>query len=272
MPIEPKNRDKRNFDDLQLERLGNYVYALRDPRDNKIFYIGQASCNNRLFDHFAEAESYLNGGIKEPAPKILRIVEIWSEDEDVDWFILAHGLDDKASALNAVESAAIDLLSYSQNGAALNRVAGPHSSLLTQEMLSDLGAAPVNPGVPLHMVFVFPIQARLAEGADPYEASRRAWHVAERFRNNQGAIAVGLSNYISRGVFEIDHWRDFYDRHEFEGQDANLPELLNKNWHSVISRSMGYWQRGNYLIVEFNGQGQFRYVRGNPDKITWYDL
>lgn len=272
MPIEPQNRNIRHFDELQQERLGNYIYALRDPRDNKVFYIGQATQNNRLFDHFVEAENFLNGQTNEASPKVMRIIEIWSEDEDVDWFILAHGLNEETNILDAVESAAIDLLANSQNGAALNRVAGPHSTFLNREMLTDLGATPVNPDNELSTVFIFPIQRQLANGISPYESTRRAWYVAQRFRNINRAIAVGLSNYISRGVFNIDNWHDFNDKHEFDGQEANMPDLLNKNWYSIISSSFGYWKRGNYLIVEFNGNGQYRFKRGNPDKDTWYEL
>jgi hypothetical protein len=271
MPIEPKNREFRGFDDLQQESLGNYIYALRDPRDNKVFYIGQAT-KNRIFDHFVEAEGYLNGWFPEASPKTMRIIEIWSENENVDWFIVAHGLNDDTNTLDAVESAAIDLLTNSQNGSALNRVTGPHSTFLNQDMLTDLGATPINPDNQLSTVYIFPIQRQLANGLNPYESTRRAWYVAERFRNIEGAIAVGLSDYISRGVFNIDHWRECNDRHEFDGQEANLPDLMNKNWYSIISSSFGYWQRGNYLIVAFNGNGQYRFIRGNPDKDTWYKL
>lgn len=36
------------FSDKVKQKLGYYVYALADPRDNKIFYIG---INNRIFQH-----------------------------------------------------------------------------------------------------------------------------------------------------------------------------------------------------------------------------
>lgn len=48
------NLQKRSFDELEKHNLSKYVYALRDPRDGKIFYIGQGE-NNRIFDHFFEA-------------------------------------------------------------------------------------------------------------------------------------------------------------------------------------------------------------------------
>lgn len=53
------NLEKREFSLLERNRLLGYIYALKDPRDRKIFYIGQG-VGNRMFEHFAEAESYLN--------------------------------------------------------------------------------------------------------------------------------------------------------------------------------------------------------------------
>lgn len=38
------------FSDKVKQKLGYYVYALADPRDNKIFYIGKG-INNRIFQH-----------------------------------------------------------------------------------------------------------------------------------------------------------------------------------------------------------------------------
>ena len=59
--VQPKNQEMREFDDLQKKRLGLYVYALRDPRDEKLFYVGQGE-RDRVLSHFKEAENALNGG------------------------------------------------------------------------------------------------------------------------------------------------------------------------------------------------------------------
>ena len=65
------------------QHLGHYVYALVDPRDDSIFYVGKASANNRAFDHLrldkspaAKKKNELIGEIRrarlEPKVEILR--------------------------------------------------------------------------------------------------------------------------------------------------------------------------------------------------------
>ena len=55
-----RNLDKRVFDASETSILGKYVYALIDPRNGEVFYIGQGN-KVRLFDHFADADKYLAG-------------------------------------------------------------------------------------------------------------------------------------------------------------------------------------------------------------------
>ena len=82
---------QRTFDILQKEKLGKYVYALRDPRDGKIFYVGQG-INDRVFEHFNEADNCINSSMpfKQMSSKIIRILDSWNKNEDVEWIILAH--------------------------------------------------------------------------------------------------------------------------------------------------------------------------------------
>lgn len=272
MAIEPRNLVVRRFDDNQIRELGNYVYALRDPRDNKVFYVGQATRENRLFSHFLEAERYLQGNENLLSPKVLRITEIWAAEEDVDWFILAHGINGETNCLDAIESAAIDLLTECQNGSALNKVRGPHSSIIFKEQLEEFSAESINPNNAYRTVFIFPIHRQLANGVDIYTSTRKAWYIKADLRKRENAIAIGLSNYISKGVYLINEWYMHKDKYEFNGTENENLELLNKNWFKVISSSFGYWQRGNYLVIELDGNGRFRFIRGNPDKLTWFDL
>ena len=58
--IESGNHEKRSFTPKEIRHLGKYVYALIDPRDNKVFYVGQG-IGNRLFDHLSDADRCLAG-------------------------------------------------------------------------------------------------------------------------------------------------------------------------------------------------------------------
>ena len=258
------NIDKRTFGPIERKELGFYVYALRDPRDRKIFYIGQGH-NDRVFDHLKEADNYLNKGLIRPNSKVMRILDIWSSNEDVEWIIISSGHEGSdPEVLNAIESAVIDAISECQNGPALNAVSGPHSTYLSKEDLAKIGADPVNPTRPYQTLFVFAIQGALANGETVYDATRKAWFVTDYYRHRENAVAVGLKDGYSLGSYLIDKWILFNDRFGFEGHE--YPEMMNKNWQRVISDARGFWQRGGYRVVAFDGNGSFKFHRGNPDK------
>lgn len=261
------NTAKRAFDPNERRHLGNYVYALRDPRDNKIFYVGQGA-GNRLFDHFNEAEAAL-GHTTSTSSKIIRILDIWNNDENVDWSIIAHSLDQGQS--NVVESAVIDALGFSQNGPCLNIVRGPHSSMLDQDEIAAFAAEPIGPNRPFNKVFIFPIQRGLADGRNVYEATRCCWRLNINLCEIQEeTIAVGINNGISVGSYSLENWAQIENgRYQFSGND--FEEFFNKNWARIIAAAIGYWQRGNFLVVQFDGEGHFRIIRGLADAV-WTDL
>ena len=167
--------EKRIFDDIQQRHLGKYIYALRDPRDRKIFYIGQGT-DNRVFSHFDEADRVNISSIdlNTISSKIIRILDIWKHDEDVDWLILAHNLPAENNIADFVESGIFDALSESQNGDTLNDIAPPNSSRLSPEDIVEIGAELVNPGESIDTVFIFPIQKAVNLGSSIYNATRTA--------------------------------------------------------------------------------------------------
>lgn len=257
--------DQRSFNSLQAERLGGYVYALKDPRDNKIFYVGQGS-SNRLFDHFGEAEGLINGREAYTSKKA-RIIDIWSAGESVEWSILAHQL--APESLDHVESAIINALQISQNGDCLNAVSGPNSSFLSSGDVKALGAKFVNSELRVERLFIFPIHNALSSSPDSvYQATRASWKIHDKFKSLE-SYAVGVKNGISIGSFKIDEWEPSGDRSAFVGSSSL--ELENYNFKNIINCSLGYWQRGNYLVIELNGKGQFKFLHGCSDK-SWREL
>jgi hypothetical protein len=270
--------NQRAFDIIQKEKLGKYIYALRDPRDGKIFYVGQGT-NDRIFDHFNQAEYFANSSksFNEMSSKTIRILDIWKNNEDVQWLILSHNLPIDNNVADYVESAIFDSLSESQNGETLNEHSPPKSSRLLPDDIEAMAADFVNPTSQYKNVFVFPIQNALLRGVSPYDSTRTAWAVNNNYRSLSPAYAVGLKNSISKGSFEIESWANVYGTNKFEFSSNGHPNpnyyapLLNKNWNNVLAMAKGFWQRGNYLIIDFDGNGKFRIIRGSQDSKTWHD-
>jgi hypothetical protein len=156
-------------------------------------------------------------------------------------------------------------LSKSQNGPALNAVSGPHSTFLSEIDLVQIDAPHIDPEEEYGAVFIFPIHGALADGENLYNATRKAWRVPEKYRSLHNAIAVGIKEYISLSAYSIKEWIPHNEtKYEFNGKE--YLELEHMNWRRIISDAMGYWQRGNYLVVSFDGNGSFRFLRGNPDR------
>lgn len=68
------------------EALNFYVYALVDPRDKKIFYVGKGS-GDRVFQH---AEDSLNEN--DESLKLSTIRNIHSANMEVEYYIIRHNL------------------------------------------------------------------------------------------------------------------------------------------------------------------------------------
>jgi hypothetical protein len=270
---------QRLFDNLQQQRIGKYIYALRDPRDNKIFYVGQGT-GNRVFDHFNEADTVNVQAVNLSlvSSKTLRILDIWKHEEDVEWIILAYNIPNENIIADLLEAVVYDTLTESQNGDTLNEVTPPHSTKLSSDEVIALAAEFVNPAIAIENVFLFPIQNAANRGASIYDATRMVWYVNHANRNLQNSIAVGLKYAISIGSYQINNWNTAVldaNKHEFTAVNHPTPipynPLINKSWINVLDKAKGFWQRGNYLVVDFDGQGYFRIKRGSQDKTTWHD-
>lgn len=92
------------FSDETIKELKAYVYALIDPRNNKIFYIGKGS-GNRVFQH---CEAVLQEN--EESLKLNLIREIIASGAKVEHYILRHRLSDEETF--QIESTLIDFLTY----------------------------------------------------------------------------------------------------------------------------------------------------------------
>ena len=93
------------FSQSVIEKIQSYVYFLVDPRSNEVFYVGKGK-GNRVFAHANNAKIFEGDAASQ---KIALIKEIHASGNEVETFILRHGISSEASAY-ITEAALIDLL------------------------------------------------------------------------------------------------------------------------------------------------------------------
>lgn len=108
------------FSDKVKQKLGYYVYALADPRDNKIFYIGKG-INNRIFQHEEKLDN---------SNKSNRIKEILSSGNKIKKLIISYGLSEKEAFV--AESTLINIMNYIDSQSLTNVVSETTQHLLLQ--------------------------------------------------------------------------------------------------------------------------------------------
>lgn len=205
------------FSQAVIEQLEHYVYFLKDPRNQEVFYVGKG-VGNRVFNHLACA-------LETPSEseKLDRIREIMESGAAVQHFILRHGLKKEEIAFE-VEAAAIDLLGLSN----LTNIQGGHNSgnygIQTAEQISAMYEAEdfCPDGTPLILININRLYKRTMSEADLYFATRKSWKVGPRRERAQYAIPTFRG--LTREVYKIDRWlpspSDGPDRWLFEGQKA----------------------------------------------------
>ena len=116
------------FDEKSIQNLQYYVYALIDPRNSKVFYIGKGT-NNRVFDH-------AEGALKEQedgSNKIETIKEILRTGQNVEHIIIRHGLTEEEAF--HIEASIIDFSRYLNIN--LSNVVLGHNSIEKGLMTAD---------------------------------------------------------------------------------------------------------------------------------------
>jgi uncharacterized protein len=273
------------FDPSIRSKLGKYVYALIDPRDNEIFYIGKGT-GERVLSHSKSVQNAIDTeSLKETESKKRQIIsEINNLGMKVRWHVLARNLDDDRTAL-LVESAII----Y-----AFNNCRGSERKLTNivsgnfidkhgggdEEKVAKWHADPVRPMQAYESVLVFNVSKALEEGRSSFEATRGHWvDVPERFRNLKKCFAVGLEQGFSKCVIEIDpsswqsrpnHEGKRGNRWSFRGKELASSELFERDWSKIVE-PLGYWKRGNYLAFQFDGNEKYKCLRGES-KGNWRKL
>jgi len=214
------------FDLLTTKKMGYYVYALIDPRDNKPFYIGKGK-GNRVFEHVEIA-------IKDQkeSDKLDKIREIRKSGNRTRHIIIRHGLSEDDSFL--VESSIIDFMRYFSNQLT-NEVFGHDTSEFgvktADEIIRRYNAEPLKKLE--HDCVIININKTYEKakgGVSIYEATHEAWVISERKRN---ILEYALSEYrgVIVGVYKINDWyqtnigfsgkKKISNRWGFNGEEAD---------------------------------------------------
>ncbi|MEV7825903.1 LEM-3-like GIY-YIG domain-containing protein [Microbacterium enclense] len=182
--------------------IGFYVYALRDPRDVRVFYVGKG-VGDRINAHAREAGADPEG----ERAKLRTINDIESDGRELDLLFLRTGLDEQTAL--TVEQAVID--AFAADGHPLtNLVRGHHSG---QHGLASLPAViarhralpcPPIPG-PLIMVKIQRGWHADSTPGDIYDMTRGHWKIAGWVRE-RARYCLGVAHGIVRGAYRIEGW------------------------------------------------------------------
>ena len=205
------------FDDLAASQIGYYVYALCDPRDKKIFYVGKGK-GNRWYDHIHHAQSL--GEIDANSLKLSKIKEIELAGLEVEPFIIRMGISSEKVAYE-IEAAVIHayrLLTKAGNneGVELTNLAevhNPERGLAHVSIVQSLYNAPRAPEItdPAVLLRLPKLWYPEISQNDLREITSGWWHRNHVLNGKRKArYAFAVSRGIVRAVYSINEsmWRE----------------------------------------------------------------
>ncbi|MBR0684159.1 GIY-YIG nuclease family protein [Roseomonas eburnea] len=230
------------------EALGEYVYALEDPRDGKVFYVGRG-VRDRVLHHARDA---LAGD--EPSAKLDRIRAIISEGNEPRAWILRHRLGRRTSAAE-MEAVVIDVMSR-WHSELLNEVrgAGTEDGIRSLEgLIADHGAEPLQTD---RAAIVVNIGRTWVEGItydNLWDAARKWWTCRPDERRPPSRLLLAEAGNIIRGAWTISlparrqqvRWADLDDRRRaFLGTEASFDPFVaccfdgqrDAEWDDLVGR------------------------------------
>lgn len=201
------------FSPYVSEQVGWYVYALRNPIDGCVFYIGKGK-GNRVFHHAKNAQAAADDATL--SPKLDLINDIHAQGLEVESVILRHGLRTEQLAYE-VEAAVIDTLELldpaldNERFRLTNLVKGHHHARVgkagTAVVASLFEAEPLYAVDEPMVLFNIPkLWTPAMSDAELYEATHGWWVLGERAL--RARFAAGVHRNVIRGVYRIKYWRD----------------------------------------------------------------
>ena len=226
-----------------IEELGYYVYALKDPRNNEIFYIGKGK-GQRIFAH--EEEALVYGSDK--SGKVARIRAIKKAGLAVIRLIVRHGLKSESEAFG-LEAALIDVLEDQLTNLVHGHNSDDYGLMTLKEVELKYRAqdAKFTDSVILININDLYVQAK-DDPYELYEATRKHWRISQE-RASKIKFVCAVYRGIIREVYEVDKWRK--SPHEkyrdyFVGKKAPN-EIRLKYIDKNVSK---YWGQGSHNPIQ----------------------
>jgi len=257
------------FDADTYRELGFYVYALSDPRNGDIFYVGKGK-DSRWYSHIMSSRQEVNAEVSE---KLDKIREIEVAGLPVQVHFLRSGLptnrqgNDLAFLLEAVVIDALSLLSTLKPDSLkkLTNLVSGHETV-GRSCLSLNQVAQLFNATPIGQIEEPVILLNLARTWTPdlskeelWEFTRSAWGCASP-RRDSATFVLAISHGIVRAGYAVAYWRpwgpgdrNYNDREKirYVVECEHAPES-----HPSMSR---YVQRHVKDLIT-NPQWNFRYI------------
>jgi uncharacterized protein len=227
------------FTPYVVEKIGWYVYALRNPLDGRVFYVGKG-VGNRIFQHAQDALAV--DGQEQLSQKLDLIRNIHAAGEQVQAFVVRHGLASEKLAYD-VEAAVIDvlrLLDPDQENTLFslkNAVLGHHHStrgLAGVDVIASLYDAPPAPAItePALLIKIPGLWTPTMTQEELYNATRRWWKVGDR--RFKAKYAFSVNRGVIRQVYAIESWC------QWKPEEADKPGI-RWGFTGEIAPEMGHY-------------------------------
>ena len=245
----PKNPTHINgFSEKALDALnGFYVYALIDPRDGRVFYIGKGT-GNRVFSHEVESGK----SHKTEKKKLQKIREIEDAGFLVKRLIVNWGLNENEAFV--AEATLINLLNCMPDIQLTNEVAGHHvhESLTAEEFELQYGAIPLKREDIKHSILVIKINKLYRRGmseSELYDVVRGFWAASlKSIETRKVKYVFGVYNGLIVAVYKPDEWHYGYEMIDIPQRDILKPEDYEKLNNRI------YFICKNYNDLDEEGQ------------------
>ncbi|WGZ95509.1 MAG: hypothetical protein QJT81_05845 [Candidatus Thiothrix putei] len=217
------------FSDEVQKKLAYYVYFLRDPRDQTVFYVGKG-VENRVFAHVANALKDQGS----ESDKIQHIQAIHKAGNAVEHLILRHGLTEETAF--ELEAAMIDFIGLKnlrndQNG----HYSNDFGLMSTDAIKAMYEADPFDEKTaePLLLININKLFKRDMSTDQIYEATRASWKIGGN-RRKVAKYAVATYRGLTREVYRISEWYQVEDsRWAFNGELADEERRLKYRHKSI---------------------------------------